>query len=209
MKKYILFILSAAIVCLTGCSPSVAKTTSTTSLKKIALEDSPYVLNLTQDLPVRFEQINAVDEGLSNADLGLGPDWSEVQVFLSQDPYQLIYCCLYISKSKLEQAQFDSQIKDETQMRTLIENAVKKGADEQGNEINMPNIEFSRPGIGDSILFGQGSLESYGIYYGFDTLWFRTKTVYVIIYSVSHSADKVSLVPVATEIEKRIAEFSH
>jgi hypothetical protein len=115
---------------------------------------------------------------------------------------------LYISKSRLERVQFDRVIEDEAQMKTLIEESISAGANEVGNEVTVPSIEFSRPNVGDSVLFGQGRLESYGFFYGFDTLWFRSNTVYVMIYSVSNSGDRVSLVTVAKEIEKRLGKYS-
>jgi hypothetical protein len=208
MKKWILMAMVVTIISLLGCSRSSTPSESISTPKKITLEDASDILDLSLLLPSRFENIDAVDEGMSNADMGLGKEFSEVQLFLSEDPYQMIYCFLYISKSRLERVQFDRVIEDEAQMKTLIEESISAGANEVGNEVTVPSIEFSRPNVGDSVLFGQGRLESYGFFYGFDTLWFRSNTVYVMIYSVSNSGDRVSLVTVAKEIEKRLGKYS-
>jgi len=145
---------------------------------------------------------------MSKKDLGLGPEVSEVKVYLSEDPYQIIWGTMCIMTSRIDAAGFDRQIEEESTITNLLEEAVLEGARAEGIEVTMPNMNITHPNIGDSAILGEGELESYGFYYGFDTIWFRSGTVYVYWYSTTMSEDKVSLLSIASEVEKRIGGFS-
>lgn len=215
-KKNMCLVLScliAAALLLVSCAPSVTEEEEAipevASPKKITLDDAPDILNLTPLLPARFEHLDAASEGMSNEDMGLGPDVSEVQLFFSENPFQMIYCALGIEESRIEQAGFDRQLEDEYQIKAMLENALKEGAAEEGMEITVPIIEITYPDIGDSALLGEGYMESYGFQYGFDILWFRSNTVIVFLTSMYMSSDKVPLLPIAQEIEKRLNNYEH
>ncbi len=206
MKRLILTVIVSSLILLVACAPAVtdeeeAGIPEVAAPKKITLDDAPDILNLTLLLPARFEHLDAASEGMSNEDMELGPDASEVQLFFSEDPFQMVYCFMGIEESKIEQASFDRGIEDEYQIKAMLENALKEGAAEEGFEVKVPIIEITYPDIGDSALLGEGYMESYGFQYGFDTLWFRSNTVFVFFYSMYMSSDKEPLLPIAQEIE--------
>jgi len=209
MKRLLLTVMVSFLLALVACTPASTTSTTISTPKEITLDDASDILNISLLLPSRFDQIDAASEGLSNEDMGLGSDWSEVYVFLAEDPFQLIYCVLTISKSRIEQAGWDSMLDDEYQMKSMLIENLKAGAEEEGITITVPVVEITHPDIGDSAMLGEGYIDSYGIHVGFDTIWFRSNTVYVTIFSLYMSADKVSLVKVAEEIEKRLDNYSH
>lgn len=214
MKRLILTVIVSSLILLVACAPAVTDEEEVVipevaSPKKITLDDAPDILNITLLLPVRFEHLDAASEGMSNEDMGLGPDASEVQLFFSEDPFQMVYCFMAIEESKIEQAAFDRGMEDEYQIKAMIENALKEGAAEEGFEVTLPIIDITYPDIGDSALLGEGYMESYGFQFGFDTLWFRSNTVFVFLYSTYMSSGKEPLLPIAQEIEKRLNNYEH
>ena len=214
MKRLILTVMMSTLILLVACTPSVvdekkAVISEVAPTRKITLEDAPDILNLSLLLPSRFEHLDAASEGMSNEDMELGPDASEVQLFLSDEPFQFIYCAFLILESRIEQAAWDMQLEDDNQMKSFIVENIKAGAEEEDIEVTIPSVEITHPEIGDSAILGEGYMESYGFHFGFDTCWFRDNTVYVIIFSLYMSADKVSLVPIAEEIEKRLNNYKH
>ena len=155
--------------------------------------------------------MDAASEGFSKEDMGLGSDESvsEVQLYMSEDPFQIIYGIMAIYETgRIQGAAFKSAIEDESQMKDLISENIIAGADEADIEVTVPNIEITHPNIGDAAVLGEGYVESYGFYFGFDTCWFRRNDVYIYWYSLYMSEDKVSLVTISQELEKRINRFS-
>ena len=176
--------------------------------EKITLADAPMVLDLSPLLPASFEHVDAASEGLSNADMGLGSDCSEVELFLSEEPYQMIYCFLMIIESRIERATSDAILKDEQQITSMIVESLKAGAIEEGFELEVPEVQVTYPDIADLAVLGEGRMTTYGMSIGFDMLFFKSNKVYVFIYSMDLSLEKQSLVPLAREIEHRIGMFS-
>ena len=209
MKRLLLTVMVSSLLVLVACTPASTTSTTLSTPKEVTLEDASDIFNISLLLPSRFDQIDAASEGLSNEDLGLGSHYSEVYVYLAEDPFQLIYCALAISKSRIEQASWDSILKDEYQMKSTIIDNIEAGAEEGGVSLTMPSVDITHPDIGDSAMLGEGYIESYGFQLGFDTILFRSKTVYVVIASLYQSVDKVSLVKIAEEIEKRLDNYSH
>ncbi len=141
MKRLILSVLAISAILLGACacpSAPAAPTTQTTPTapiaptqpkvtpKKITLADAPIVLDLSPLLPVSFEHLDAASEGMSNKDLGLGPKASEVVLFLSEEPYQMIWGFLGIIESRSEHATTDALFRDEQQVRNTIYWGLKK-----------------------------------------------------------------------------------
>jgi len=120
-----------------------------------------------------------------------------------------MYGMMGIYESRLEGAMFDRMMEDEEQIKELIITNIQAGAEESGSTVNVPEIIISHPSIGDSAILGEGTLESFGVYFGFDTCWFRSKGVYVIFYSLNMAEDKVSLRDVCREIESRLSKYSY
>jgi len=193
-----------------ACAPaSTSSPESVPSPKKITLDDATEILNLSLLLPSGFEQLDAASEGMSNEDLELGSYCSEVQLFFSEDLVQTIWCFLMIDESRIEQVSFDKQLEDEYNFKVLLEDTIIEGAAEEGIEVTVPVIEITHPSIGDSAVLGEGYMESYGYHSGFDTLWFRSNTVFVIFYSTYTSSDNQPLLPIAQKVENRLSGYEH
>jgi len=156
-----------------------------------------------------YEKVDAASEGMSNADLGLGPSFSEVQLFLSDEPFQMIYGVFALSESRIERAGFDAMLKDEKQIRNLIIESIKQGALEEGVDFQNPEIQITYPVIGDAAILGEGYFSSSGFIIGFDTLWFRAGNAYVFLYSAYYSLERKALLPIAEQLEQRLAQYSY
>jgi len=178
------------------------------TLKKITLADAPTVLDMAWELSASFERLDAASEGLSNEDLELGSDFSEVELFLSEEPYQIVFAYLCIIESRLEQASSDAFMKDEEQIESMVVENLRAGAAEEGVELSEANVEVSYPDIGDLAVLGSGIMSAYGFSMGYDFLMFKSNKVYVFIASIYLPGEKVSLAPLAIGIEQRIGVFS-
>lgn len=188
--------------------PSSSPTKPITTLGKITLADADYVLNLLPLLPATFEKVDAASEGMSNADLGLGDDFSEVQLFISDEPFQMIYGIMGIIDSRIEQAGFDALMNDETMISNLLIENIKQGAIEEGFELGDVDIDITYPPLGDVAFSGEGIISDVGYSVGVDILWFRENTVYIMLQSVYYKAERQTLLPIAKEIQSRINQYS-
>lgn len=204
MKKLMLIILTLALFTGIACS----STQSTSGLKKISLSDATEILDINALLPDRFAQVDPASEGMSNKDMGLGSDCSEVQLFVSTDPFQMVYGFMAIIDSSIEGAVFDRQLEDDNSMKDMIKEAILAGAEEQGVQAAIPDILVSHPDIGDSSIYGKGSLEILGFYFGFDILFFRNNKVYIFLYSLSMTSDEVDLLAISKEVGNRVSAYS-
>jgi len=191
-------------------SPATTPSPIPTSTKQITVYDGPIILDLLTILPPYFMKLDAADEELSKEDMGIyDENVCETQVFLSEEPYQLIYCLLQVDKSRIAQSGFDAMIRDEQQMKAFVVEMLKAGAEEEGLEIEVPEIQITYPNISDSAVLVEGQMESYGLMFGFDFLWFRDKSAHIFLYSLYYSVERESLVPIADAIEDRLTEYSH
>lgn len=191
-------------------STSTPMPTPTSSPRRdLVLSDAPELLNLSSLLPSVFEHIDAASEGLSNEDLGLGPECSEVEVFLREEPYQLIYTFLGIEKSRIGKASSDALFRDDEQVKAMIEYNVQLGAEEAGMyDHRIENIETFHPDIGDLAILGSAVATSFGFYYGFDCLFFRRGDVYIFMYSVYLSEEnKLSLEAVGKDLDEQLLSW--
>ena len=179
-----------------------------TTLGEITIADAEYVLNLLPLLPAAFDKVDAASEGMSNADLGLGDDFSEVQVFISDEPFQMIYGVLAIIDSRIERSSVDAIMNDETMISNLIKENVKAGALEEGFEMGEIELNITYPTLGDSAFLGEGYMTIVGLSAGFDALWFRSNKVYVMVYSVYYTLERQRLLPIGEELERRISQYS-
>jgi hypothetical protein len=204
VKKLVLIILTLTLFTGIACS----STQSTSGLKKISLSDATEILDINALLPDRFAQVDPASEGMSNKDMGLGSDCSEVQLFVSNDPFQMVYGFMAIIDSSIEGAVFDRQLEDDNSMKDMIKEAILAGAEEQGVQAAIPDILVSHPDIGDSSIFGKGSLEILGFYFGFDILFFRNNKVYIFLYSLSMTSDEVDLMSISKEVGNRVSAYS-
>jgi hypothetical protein len=176
---------------------------------KITLSDAPVLLDLSPLLPARFEHLDAASEGMSNEDMGLGPTASEVELFISPEPYQMIYGFIEIVETLTQRYAQDAVYRDEQQVRNLVYQGLKEGAASQGYELSESEVEIdiTYPNIADLAVLGEGRVTMYASY-GFDMLIFRSNEVYVYLYSLDLSPERQQLAPIATEIAHRISMFS-
>jgi len=190
--------------------PAVAcgEPTAPPSEKKITLADAPAVLDMSPDLPASFERLDAASEWLSNEAMGLGSDFSEVELFLSEEPYQMVFAYLGIIESRLEQASSDAFMKDEEQIESMVVESLRAGAAEEGVELSEATVEVTHPDVGDLAVLGSGTMGAYGFSIGYDIFIFKSNKVYVFIMSVYLPGESVSLAPLAIGIEQRIEVFS-
>lgn len=178
------------------------------SLGEITLEDADYILNLLPLLPATFEKVDAASEGMSNADLGLVSYFSEVQLFISDEPFQMIYGIMGKTDSRIERSSFDALMNDETMIRNLLIENIKQGAIDEGYEMGDVDIDITYPTLGDVAFLGEGIMSDVGYSVGIDILWFRENTVYIMLYSVYYKAERQTLLPIAKEIQSRINQYS-
>lgn len=171
--------------------------------RKMTLDDAPVVLNMSLDLPARFERVDAASEGLSNEDLGLGSEFSEVQLFLSEEPFQMVYGFLLITGSRIEQAGVDAIMRDEEQVKSVILAGLEEGAAEENVPLSDVETRITYPDIADLCVLGEGSFKSSGFNFGFDYLMFKNGNVYVFVASL-YMGEGSPLVPVARGINERI-----
>ncbi len=208
LYKSIVFILLISIILIpiTGCSETT--TTETEQPQKITLDDSPTVLDMSTELPSNFKNIDAASEGMSNKDMELGPDWSEVELFLSENPFQMIFSYMSIIESQVERATADALLKNEEQIKTLVMESLKAGAAEEGVEFAEITVDITYPDLGDMAILGSGAMSIIGIDFKYEILMFRVNKVYVTVCSLCLSADKQSLITVAEGIIERIGLYS-
>lgn len=190
--------------------PAVAcgEPTSPPSEKKITLADAPIVLDMSPELPASFERLEAAIEGLSNRDMELGSDFSEVELFLSEEPYQMVFAYLTIIESRLERASSDAFMKDEEQIKSVVIGGLREGVAEEGVELENVEVQVTYPNIGDLAVLGSGTMSAYGFSMGYDMLIFKSNKVYVFIVSMYLLGESAPLVPLAEGIEQRIGMFS-
>ncbi|MFA5374550.1 MAG: hypothetical protein WC455_02185 [Dehalococcoidia bacterium] len=200
-----IFILALFV---TALSTIACEGTTSSGVKKITLADDSTVLNMSTELPASFERLDADSEGMSNNDLGLGSDFTEVTLFLSEDPYQMVFAYYCIIESRTEQAGSDAVMQDEEQIKSIVISGLQAGAAEGGGEFDEVTVDVIYPSVGELAVLGSGTMSTYGMNIGYDILMFKVNKVYVFICSVYLPGEKTSLVPLGTGIEQRIGTFS-
>ncbi len=203
-----IFILALLIMVV----PAVACGESTVSLpeNKITIADAPVVLDMSSELPATFEHLDAASEGMSNLQLGLGPDFSEVELFLSEEPYQVVFTYLCIIESRVERATSDAFMRNEEQIRSVVLTGLQAGAAQEGFALAdiQVQVQVTNPDLGDLAVLGSGTFNVYGFSLGYDVLLFKSNKVYVFIFSTFLPGEGVSLIPLAEGVEQRIGMFS-
>jgi len=206
--KIRIFMLALLIMVLPVVACEEAGTTSTPAKPKITLADAPTVLDMSWELSASFERLDAASEGFSNKDMGLGPDISEVELFLSEEPFQMVFAYFTIIESQVERAGLDAIMRDEQQIRSSVLEGLQAGAADEGVELADAEVEISYPNVGDLAVLGSGIMSAYGLSMGYDYCIFKSNKVYVFIMSVYLPGENVSLATLAIGIEQRISMFS-
>jgi hypothetical protein len=172
---------------------------------RITKADAPIILNMAENLPQRFKQVDADQVGMSTKNMDLGPGASEIQLFVSEEPMQVIYGFILISSNLIARCNDDAFMKDDQQFKNLILKNMREKASEQNVELSFPEIVISHPSLGDVCVFGTGNININGVNYKFDTLSLRKYQVYVMINSYyMEDEGSVSLIPLANEMIRRM-----
>jgi len=202
MWKPLLSTTLLVLVITVGCtSPSVD------TKKEISLEDYWEVLEVSRALPSKFVRLNPADEMMSNKDLELGKDFSETALYLLESPYQVIIGVYSIGAGKTMQAANDAFIKDETQIRNVVNYNAKKYLAQEGLGLISLDVEISYPPVGDLAVLGIGSINVSGMTMGYDLIMFKLGKVYVNLEYVYLGDRETSLVPVAEEVLRNLGEY--
>ena len=64
---------------------------------------------------------------MSNQDLGLGPDFSEVELFVQEDPFRMLACYMTIAENFLERKMLDAICKDDEQVISILQTNLTEG----------------------------------------------------------------------------------
>ncbi|MFC1907505.1 Yae1 family protein [Chloroflexota bacterium] len=179
-----------------------------TKLEKITLADAEYILNFTPLLPSSFSKVDAASEGMSKADLKMPDYTSEVQLFLRDDPFQMVYGMIMIIDSAVERASFDSIMKNEAMIQELLTENIIAGVKEEGVDLDDIELSITNPALGDLACLGEGFMHTVGLTAGFDTLWIKKNKVYAILYASYHTSNRETLLPIGEEVLRRISQYS-
>jgi hypothetical protein len=202
----VLLVALATLAISAACSKS--SSTSQPGQRKITTADVDEVLDLTTLLPVRFEQLDASSEHMSRADLGLSKEFSEVALYLSEDPYEMLFGYYAIIETRVERASSDALMKDDDQIKKMVIEGLRQGAAKEGVSLSDAGVEVTHPSIGDLAVFGSGTMSSMGASVGYDILMFKVNKVYMFIFSIYLPGESVSLTDLGPEIVKSIHKFS-
>ncbi len=171
--------------------------------REITLADAPAILDMSSDLPARFDHVDAASEGMSNKDLELGPEFSEVELFLSDEPFQMVFAYMTVVESRIERASFDALIRDEEQLKSNIIYWLEVGFVEEGMELPDVDLHATYPDIGELAALASGQMTTYGVPMGVDLLMFKNGEVYVAICQFYYESG-LSTVPLAEGTNQRI-----
>ena len=208
IAKIAIVMLAVLIMVVPAVACGETATPSTLAKPKITLADAPTVLDMAWELSASFERLDAASEGLSNEDMGLGPDFSEVEMFFSEEPFQIVFAYLGIIESRVERAGVDALMRDEEQIESMVVENLRAGAAEEGVELANAEIEVTYPNVGDLAVLGSGTMSAYGVSLGYDILILKSNKVYVTINSIYFPGESIPLAPLAIGIEQRIGVFS-
>ena len=179
-----------------------------TILRKVTLADAEDILNLSPLLSMDFDKVDAASKGISNTQGGLGDDFSEVNVVLRDEPFQMIWGVMTILDGRVERRSMDAAMNNEATISDIIMANVRAGALEEGFELDDIELNITYPSLGDMAFLGKGFLSTVGLEVGFDALWFRSNTVYILLYSTYYTSERYTLLPIAKELERRVSQFS-
>ena len=176
--------------------------------EEITLADAAAILDLSSDLPPGFEELDATSEGVSNEDLGLGPDFSEVKVFLCEDPFNFVIAYMTIVAGRVQQAGEDAYLRDEEQLKEDADYWLDVGAAEEGMTVSSIDYFVTHPNIGDAAAIVRASIVYE--YLGMDmeqeaeVLYVREEEAYAFVVSF-HMGEGVSLEKLGEGIVERVS----
>jgi hypothetical protein len=202
-----LIVLASAVV-VTGCvTPEEPKPAGMT------LEDAPAVLDLSSVLPagfVKLDEWQALAQGVTRENLGLGPDASDLQIFRSDSPFQLVYGFLRIVEDASGQSAAARSLFDEDSIRVMVATFFDFVAAEQGFDLPEPQVTVSYPAIGIGAALAEGEIDIQDGTLTFDMLSFRSadERVFGFVHSWHLPGEQESVLSLGHEIERRITAFN-
>ncbi len=190
--------------------PFTVSDTAAAPTGSITLDDAWDILDMGADLPAAFREVDAVGEGMSNADLGLGPDFSEVRLYLMDSPFSLLWGTMSIVEGSIAQAGTDEALRDEAAFLQEMQQGLESDFLEMEGGLTEFQGTTSRPNIGDTAILASayavadfGDLGLVDMY--IDQLAFRQGDCFVLLQRASYFEDyPVPLETVARGIVQRI-----
>ncbi len=178
--------------------------------REITMEDIAQLLDLSSDLPTRFEREDAATAGLTIPDLGLGLEFSGMTVFLSAEPMQAVAAVMMIVRGMLLQVGVDTLLQNEDMFVSLVRSEIEMRLAAEGLDISDydVDIDFSHPAIGDAAILGRGVVDADGVVVGYEAVTFRNGEV-VVFCASSYLGDGIGVLSLASAIDERIEELRH
>lgn len=181
--------------------------TPTVSRPELKLDDAPYYLDVSAVLP-GFQQLDSREEEMSNEDLGLGPDFSEVVTYLSEEPFQWTFMFMYVASGEIEKARTRSELRD---VKTLEEQFLVGFYEGVGTEEVETSVRWSDPTVGDAAKLARLTADFSGVETEIQAVIFLQEEgpemalVFVLNLWYPFEPPKVDTVTIAQEISARIA----
>jgi hypothetical protein len=144
---------------------------------------------------------------MSKATMKLDEEWSDLVVFLSSDPVQVIMETFSIQGNPLKRAMVDAELKDESYMRKSIQTGIDQA--NAGSTIKMTTgpIIISYPKVAELSLMGEGTLSASGVTLGYDMIMSRYNSIYFMVVSVYRAPRVVDLPTAMEQIIKNCAGY--
>ena len=204
----LVLILLVPVMLVTACAGLTARKPA-----GMTLEDAPTVLDLSTVLSsdfVALDEWQALAQGLTRENLGLGTDASEIYAFWSDNPFQLIYCFVRIIEDAAEQSATARDLFNETITRNIAIDFMDFVASQQGFRLPEPAVEVSYPSVGVGAALAAGEITFDDGTLRFNMLSFRSedKRVFGFVHSWHLSDVQESVIGLGREIEKRIMSFT-
>ncbi|MEA1872702.1 MAG: hypothetical protein U9M91_04875 [Chloroflexota bacterium] len=174
---------------------------------EISLADASVILDISSDLPPGFEELDAASEGVSNEDLGLGPDFSETKLFLREDPFNSVLAYMAVVKGRVQQAAEDAYLRDEEQLKEDLSYWLDVGAVEEGMEVLSTDYSVTHPDVGDAAAIVYASIvydyQGMKVKQEAELLYVREEEAYVAVVSF-HMGEGISLEELGRAIVERV-----
>ncbi len=173
--------------------------------REITFEDTPQVLDMSADLPARFQRQDAASAGLTIPDLGLSLNSSGVAAFSSAEPMQAVAAVMTIVSGTLIQIGVDVLLQNEEMFVSMVRAEIEKRLAEQGldNSKYEVNLDFSHPAISEAAVLGRGVADADLVVMSYEAVAFRDGEVLVFCAS-AYRDDGVTVASLTAAISARI-----
>jgi hypothetical protein len=212
-----------ALVLLTGCGASSEETAPTPSpvaeptptaeptpsatptAVPLSIDDAPHYLDVSSVLP-GFRQVDPSGEGLSNADLGLGPDFSEVVLFLSDEPFQTVMLYMAVISGEINKAREKSLLQSGAVTDSFVEGFESTVGQGEMKDLQVREVPIGEFGMLATLVaedvYGSRTPEEFLAFY--QDKGNQAALVFVLNISSPDSAFTIDTTTIAEEISARI-----